>query len=1141
MLRAILLKYLVPFWAQRLLAQVLGLALALGSGAALAAVAQTPLFLAQPPKPNVMFTLDNSGSMEWGSVTGDDALGEYTSDKYNGSGNGTDGKKNRRAYYSSTWNQIYYNPAITYSPGTDYLSASMGNSAPASARIDPYPTSGGSASTIDLRTTCYVQNTTPVAVTLPLYSATDFSASKDYATCYDTVSTSGSGSSKKTYDKAVARYAFYYTWKGSGAPSGSSGQDTDANYTRVDILSTTSYPIKASTRTDCVSSSCTYAEELRNFANWFTYYRTRILMTKTSIGLAFAPIDPVVSPVNPSKFRVGFNTINKPGSTASNTSVADDAGWLTIRDFDKDQKQKFYVALYAINPNGGTPLRDQMDRIGQLYKGTLSKFDYTGNDPYRASATDASLVSCRPSYQIMSTDGFWNGASGDSPFTASSSLADIADYYYKTDLRTGLANNVKPTSTRDTATTQHMTTFTIGLGADGTIPYSTTQPTTWPTAKADDPTAIDDLWHAAVMGKGRYFSAKNPVELQTGLIGVLKDIAIQGGAAASGAISGSAINGNSLFYAPGFESGKWIGHLKAYSLDTTAAVGDVQWDAATQLPAWGARNIVTWNPVTKAAVNFSWTNLTTGSGSQQAALTSSDVLDYLRGNGAKEQTKDGNGPGIYRYRENKLGDIVDSSPLYVKKSDSGYGVLPTDKGGRAIYNTFLSGKDNRTAMLYAGANDGMLHGFNATTGVETFAFVPNAVYPNLVSLSNPDYGHQYYVDGLLTQGDAYLGSVWKTILLGSIGAGGSSIFAIDITDPTALTASKVMWEIMGGGTDDFADMGRVMGQLTMVRLRNGDWGAIFGNGYDSKNGKAALYVVNVSTGTLIKKFDVAPSVTANGMAAPALLFNSDRELIAAYAGDLKGNLWKFDFAGTSASSWSSRKLFTAINGDNKVQPMVKRPAIAPHPTRGYMVTVATGKFMEEGDTGNVDVQSIYGIWDDPDSTAVTGRTQLVQQSFTVATGGRTLSTKTVDWNTKRGWYIDLSLTTGERVIGDLDIFDNAVVVATTLAPVSDICLGGGVSQQMAIGYLNGGANAKALFSRGTTELTGLSSIAIYGTVANPAWVATGRGKRVAVFSPSDGGVPGNGGGDGGANADKPLELSTGAAPMRTWHQLIIKN
>ncbi|MEO8408083.1 MAG: PilC/PilY family type IV pilus protein, partial [Oxalobacteraceae bacterium] len=545
--------------------------------------------------------------------------------------------------------------------------------------------------------------------------------------------------------------------------------------------------------------------------------------------------------------------------------------------------------------------------------------------------------------------------------------------------------------------------------------------------------------------------------------------------------------------------------------------------------------IVTWKPGT-GAVEFK--TLGDLSASQQTGLSSSQaLLNYLRGDASNEQTSDGNGPGTYRYRgENKLGDIVNSSPLYVKKSNFGYRVLPAASGGGTAYNTFVSGNASRTPMLYAGANDGMLHGFDATTGVETFAFVPNAVYPKLSSLSSPDYGHQYYVDGLLTQGDAYLGSAWKTILLGSIGAGGSSIFAIDVTDPavfandvtahTTLTASKVMWEIKGGGTDDFADMGRVMGQLTVVRLRNGDWGAIFGNGYDSKNGKAVLYVVNLSTGVLIKKFDVDSTVSANGMAAPALLFNRQRELVAAYAGDLKGNLWKFDFDKDVASSWSSSKLFSAVNGDNKVQPMLKRPALAPHPMGGYMVTVATGKFMEDGDKANVDVQSVYGIWDKPGGGTVTGRTQLTQQTFTAATGGRTLSMNAIDWTAKRGWYADLSLTAGERVIGDLEILDD-VLFATTLAPVSDMCQGGGVSQLMAINYLSGGAMSKSVFT--DVGLANLSSVAITATVANPARVWTGGGKWVTIISPLTGGPPG------------PGPNGASIKVLRTWHQLIIKN
>jgi len=1097
-------------WTGWLLPRCLGGLLLLQAGAAMAAVAQTPLFLAQPPKPNIMFTLDNSGSMLWDTVTGADALAQFNS------------SKNLRAFYSSTYNQIYYNPETTYTPGVDYKGVSMGDSAPSNARIDPYPTSGGTTSKIDLTKTCFVQDTTPLSVTLPLYSTSNFSATTNFASCYERVTTSGSGRNQKTYDKEIARYAFYYTWRGAGSPNGTSGQDNDTNYLRVDILPGRTYP-KSASRTDCgTAPTCTYAQELQNFANWFSYYRTRILMTKTSIGLAFAPIDPIVTPVNPSRFRVGFNAINKPGSTNSNSSVSDDAGWLTIRDFDTGQKQDFYTKLYAINPNGGTPLREQMDRVGKLYDGSLSRFDYTNNDPYRESAASSSLTSCRPSYHIMSTDGYWNGGAGS--FPTSSSLADIAEHYYTTDLRPGLGNNIRPTNNRDTATWQHMTTFTIGLGADGTIPYSETDPTSWPKAVADSPTAIDDLWHAAVVGKGRYFSAKNPVALQAGLSAVLKDISIQAGAGASGAVTGSVVDGDSYFYVPSFESGKWIGHLRAYDLDAEGAVGDIQWDAADLVPAPASRNIATWNPDTGTGTNFVWDNLTAD---QKTALTSSDVLDYLRGVKVNEETEFGGGPGIYRYRASKLGDIVNSAPLYVKKSDFGYRVLPTASGGGSAYTTFVNNKANRTPMIYVGANDGMLHAFNANTGVEKFAYVPNVLYPTLVSLSSPDYGHNYYVDGSATEGDAYLGGGWKTIMLGSVGAGGAGVFAINVTDPDSLTPGKVLWE---KGSGDLADLGRVMGQVTAVRLRNGTWAAIFGNGYDSASGKAVLYVLDLSTGALIRSIELTgvDTTNRNGLSAPALLFNAQRELVGAYAGDMKGNLWKFDFDSTTSASWTATNLFSAVNADNKVQPMVKRPAIAAHPLGGYLVTVATGKFVDTDDKANVDVQSIYGIWDKPTAGKVTGRSQLVRQTLTSVTGGRKLSNNLVDWDTKRGWYVDLSLLAGERVIGDLTVIDNQLIIATTLAPTSDLCAGGGISQLMAVGYLTGGAVTETVFTVNGVTYTGLSSVEIAGTVANPTWVSTRPGRRVGLSNRLDGGSP------------QEIGLKTGVQPFRTWHQLILK-
>ncbi|HTN67111.1 MAG TPA: PilC/PilY family type IV pilus protein, partial [Burkholderiaceae bacterium] len=232
---------------------------------------------------------------------------------------------------------------------------------------------------------------------------------------------------------------------------------------------------------------------------------------------------------------------------------------------------------------------------------------------------------------------------------------------------------------------------------------------------------------------------------------------------------------------------------------------------------------------------------------------------------------------------------------------------------------------------------------------------------------------------------------------------------------------------------------------------------------------------------------------------------------------------------TSTAGWSSSKLFSAVNDDGKIQPMVKRPALAQHPSGGYLVTVATGKFIEEGDKANVDVQSIYGIWDKPFAGTVSGRTELVKQSFTAATGGRTLSSNAVDWKTKRGWYIDLSLSAGERVIGDLQIMDNVAMLATTLAPTSDLCEGGGVSQLMAINYLSGGVATNAVFAVNGTTFIGLSSVTIAGTVANPAWVTVKPGQRVGLSNRLDGGGP------------QEIGFKSGINPFRTWHQLTIKH
>lgn len=1136
----------------KLLAHCVCLGMAAVSGVALAEIAQSPLFLPVPPPPNIMYMLDNSGSMVWGTVTGTDATAEFNS------------SKSQRSYYSSAWNQIYYNPATTYTPGVISTGTPMGNASTGATIIDPYL---DTATTLDnLTAVCYYST----SYTLPLYDASSFGSSTNCR------------SSSQSRTNILARYAFYYNWVGTGTPSGNTAQDTDSNYSRVDILSTTaSYP-RASTRMDCAgASTCTYAEEIQNFANWFSYYRTRILMTKTSLGTAFAGIS--------DRFRVGFATIND-NSSNTNTRAAN---FVPVSTFSAAQKATWFAKLYAINPGGGTPLINALNQVGQYYAGN-------GMQGAAASTPDPIQLKCQANFTILSTDGYWNGtvptSIGDqdgtvptllapvaldpvsgtaltsgsnfpAPFyegsTANSNtLADTAMKYWITDVgaRTGNGGTVgKITATpTDPATWQHMTTHTIGLGASGSLQYQADYKTatsgdyyaikngttTWPTPQADKPTAIDDLWHTAVNGHGSYFSAKNPQLLQAGLNSILAEIGRATGSGGGVSYNGSGINGTAYAYAPSFDAGTWTGHLRAYAVNSGGVLStSAIWDAATLLPVdYTTRKIVTWNPTSKAAVQFAWENLTAGTGSQQAALVSSDVVDYLKGSSAKELASDGSGTGVFRYRQYKLGDIINSAPLLVQSSDSGYSVLPAASGGGSTYTSFLNTKatNNGNGTLYVGANDGMLHAFDGTSGAEKFAFIPNSVYPNLKSLSDPNYGHHYFVDGPLAEGDAYIGSSWKNILLGTTGAGAQSVFAVNVTTPDQLNASSVLWE--NSAAND-ADLGNVLGAPAVVLLTNGRWAAIFGNGYNSTNGHAVLYLVDIATGAVIQKIDtgVGSATAQNGLSTPALLFNGSRQLVAAYAGDLQGNLWKFDLSNaTDTTTWSSSSIFVAKDSTTAtaVQPIVQAPVIAAHPMGGYMVMIGTGKYIETTDLANTQTQSIYGIWDKVGAAAVTGRSQLVQQTLTdvlSTTGallGRTITSNAIPWASKRGWYIDLPAS-GERAVGGLQILQDIILLTTTLTPnTTDPCAGGGSSQSMGVNFLTGAYSPKYQLIVSGTTATNLSSATIPGTVGSSTTI------------PGGGGGPGDpppchlyNGVDG-----KPTCLSyklTGVA-VRRWRQLSLK-
>ena len=401
----------------------------------------------------------------------------------------------------------------------------------------------------------------------------------------------------------------------------SGGTPVVNSFNRVDITPTTlTYP-KAVSRTDCGNNTfttCTYDQEMTNFANWYSYYRTRMQMMKTSTSRAFKSID--------SNYRVGFITIANQSSN-----------YVPINVFNPTQKLSWYNQLLSTNPSTSTPLRSALSLVGRIY---------AGKNPVSGFTADPVQYSCQQNFAILTTDGYWNGGGGtkldgttavgnqdvrptpvpnppgpvyEGTTAAPDTLADVAKYYYDTDLRQGTygvdaictgslrANGTKGdvctdnvfTTPTDNNTSQHMTTFTLGLGVDATLTYDKDYKTategdfydlkqgtlTWPVPVNDSQTAVDDLWHAAVNGQGTYFSAKNPTQLSTSLTEALSSIKVKVGSGAAAATSTlNPVQNDNFAYVASYTSVKWTGNLEKRTVNTTT--GLVSKDAV-----WSLENV----------------------------------------------------------------------------------------------------------------------------------------------------------------------------------------------------------------------------------------------------------------------------------------------------------------------------------------------------------------------------------------------------------------------------------------------------------------------------------------------------------------------------------------------------------------------
>ncbi|MFN3303408.1 MAG: pilus assembly protein [Roseateles sp.] len=971
---------------------------------------------------------------------------------------------------------------------------------------------------------------------------------------YATLTTAAGSSCSFSPTTNAGPFASDYVPPTAGSPGAYAGR-----FERVDITpgpsgSPNTFP-KGENRTDCAGSVCTYDEEMTNFANWWTYYHTRMQAMKSSAALAFNDVG--------SNRRVGYMSIN------NNTS----RDFLNLETFDGTQRTNWFSKLTSAKTGNSTPLRTALSKAGKLFAG-----GYNGSSLNGVTVKDPVQYSCQRNAAILSTDGFWNetttptrpdgseigdldsASTVDRPMfdgnATSNTLSDVSYYFKNTDLRTGTTgqgNCVSGSGTNadvcgnddEQNRSQTMMTFTLGLGVSGYMQYNksylsngapdfnavkngdtanpgsgvcswqTSGACNWPVPVSNTLTAVDDLWHAAVNGGGTYFSASSPTSLYDGLTSALRMFDARTGAAAAATTSNPNVTaGDNQAFVSDFTSSEWTGQLLSKTIDLdTGRLDTTNWEAREQLNKNTSRNILMYSGGASNKLKpFAWSSMTsteqayfskawvTASGrslsqfcsgpayclspAAQDAAAGALLVDYLRGDRTHEGTLE-EPTKYFRARAHVLGDIVNSEAVYVKKQLVKY----ADAG----YAEF-SAKE-RQAMVYVGANDGMLHAFNASTGAEMWAYVPTAVLPNLYKLADKQYAtnHQYFVDATPFVQDIKIGGEWRTILVGGLGAGGRAYYALDITDPAE---PKALWEF----TDN--NLGLTFGQPEIGKLRDGTWVVVLPSGYNNVSpgdGKGRLFVLDAATGAPITAISNGSGVgivtTAGSTTTPAGLghirgwvnnANLDNTIERVYAGDNLGNVWRFDINNAiGAAGYDAQLLAVLKNEAGTVQPVTSRPELGEANTKA-MVYVGTGRYMGDSDLTDATAQSVYAIRDPLDATGhgeVRTGGKFIKQTLVASkcpSGAswckasqdvRTTATvNAVNLAEHGGWYVDLPISR-ERVNNDPLLVLGTLVVVSNVVESGNLCKVGGSSWVNFFDYRTGQASSVPLgdviSSRGT--------------------------------------------------------------------------
>jgi len=772
--------------------------------------------------------------------------------------------------------------------------------------------------------------------------------------------------------------------------------------------------------------------------------------------------------------RIGLSTFNPPSSSNSGPggfiarAVSDlsPVGSVTQNKAD-DNFDDLISSITGLSAIANTPLAETYYEITRYMRGMAPYYNSTPT-----TYTSPIQYRCQKNYGVVITDGLptfdrtfptndplggsrlpnWDGISANDGDNLSGDgegdtlyLDDIAKFAFDIDMRTTGTDAAGKNWNATDFPTQNMNTYTVGFTA-----------------------ANQMLSDAARYGQGKYYQATESVGLNTALASALSDITSKAGSGGSGTTSSSIVGAGSAYFQTSYDPKDWRGTIKSYGFTSTGSVNtsSVLWTTDTAIvPGATAPTYQSWNtasntPVTLAYTNFDPTQQTALSQGLPTGITGSDLVEWSKGT---------NKAGL-KVRSVLLGDIINSPLVLASPADKTASDLVSDTS----YTTYLATKaTNMNASLVVNANDGFVSVINSGNGARRYAYMPSSVLPSLHFIADTAYingvSHRFLVDGQVGVFDAQLNSAWKTLAIGGTGAGGKTFYALQLFDASPSNVIKALWEISAPGTANpanvFNDLGYAYARPEVARLSNGRWAAFISNGYGSNSGVAALYVVDILDGSLIKKIVVDRTETTNGLSSVKLKVNSQNVVQAAYGGDLKGRLWKFDLSGTSTDTWgvafSGKPLFTTAGGAS--QPITAQPLLADNSLGGKVVFFGTGKFNETVDKTNKDLQAFYAVWDaDGGSGQITTSSLQIQSVTGVFSGSSgqfiTTSQNEVTYPAEKGWYLPLvynSVLTGERVINQAALVLGRIVFTTAIVDTTDPCASFGTGKVVELDAFSG--------------------------------------------------------------------------------------